>query len=533
MTRHYSLDSLRVRERRIFGWGFCLDPSVPLTEGRLVVQLADGREHAIALLPGGYREDLVAAYPDVPHAGASGFMVQAKLPDRIAAGVARLEYLTPSGDGVVLSLPRFPDAYAPPEAIRLGDMAHRFRQVWGERGLVAALRAVARGAGRRFAAIRRRRDESPSPTADAVIVLDHGMGGGANRYREERVRALRGDAPVVVLATPAVATLDYRVTRWSAEGAQEASMDSQPALLAFLEALGASTIEVNSLVGFDDVEAVLAWLARWRRGHSDRRLRLNVHDFHAVCPAFTLVDAGGRFCRIPSMEVCRRCLPANAMSTLGLDTDRDPAAWRYSWSEVMALADDIVTFSPSSKALLTQAHGGVGADAMRIVPHAEGGAGVRAVRVAPRTPPVVAVVGHINRAKGAELLRAMAAASAARGTPLTFTVLGTLEGGAGPSGALDVRGSYTRETLADRIEAEGAMLAFLPSICPETYSYVTDELMATGLPLAVLDRGAPAERVARYHRGRVLEGDAPGPLLDQLVDFAMALRAGDSKESPR
>ena len=43
----------------------------------------------------------------------------------------------------------------------------------------------------------------------------------------------------------------------------------------------------------------------------------------------------------------------------------------------------------------------------------------------------------------------------------------------------------------------------MPSVCPETYSYVTDEIMAMDMPIVVFGIGAPAERVARYTRGAV------------------------------
>jgi glycosyltransferase involved in cell wall biosynthesis len=38
-------------------------------------------------------------------------------------------------------------------------------------------------------------------------------------------------------------------------------------------------------------------------------------------------------------------------------------------------------------------------------------------------------------------------------------------------------------------------LCLLPSIWPETFSYVTQELMSLGVPLVCFDLGAPAECV--------------------------------------
>lgn len=45
----------------------------------------------------------------------------------------------------------------------------------------------------------------------------------------------------------------------------------------------------------------------------------------------------------------------------------------------------------------------------------------------------------------------------------------------------------------------------VPSICPETFSYTTDEIMQMGYPLIVFNLGAPAERVKNYEFGKVVE----------------------------
>lgn len=521
MSLHYSLDSIRVKERRLFGWGFGLDTTTPLIDGRLVVPLVDGSEHEVPLLPGGYREDLVLAYPAAAHAGGAGFMVQAVLPKAIRPGTARLEFRRPAGPLLSFELPRFPEAYSPPEAIPFRSVFHRFAQVRAERGLAAAMVSAFRGAFTRLQAVRRRRHLPPARVAkETTIVLDHGMGGGANRYREDRIESLIKAGLGVMLATPVATTLDYRITYWSGGRIHDASVDSLDALLDVLEGVDATSIEINDLVGFDDVPKVLRWLRRWDAAGVQRRIRFNLHDFHAACPAFTLVDAGGRFCRIPDFETCRRCLPANAHSTLGLDTQRDVAAWRSEWFDLLSRCTEIVAFSLSSRELLLRAHPRLDEALIRVQPHADAGQGMRRVSVEPRTPTIVAVVGHLNRAKGADLLRAIARIADQQQAPLRFVVFGTIESGPGEAKSLRVLGSYARESLAENLEAEDVGLAFLPSICPETYSYVADEIMATGLPLAVLDRGAPMERVARYPAGRILSGDDPAELLRQLVDFA-------------
>jgi glycosyltransferase involved in cell wall biosynthesis len=80
--------------------------------------------------------------------------------------------------------------------------------------------------------------------------------------------------------------------------------------------------------------------------------------------------------------------------------------------------------------------------------------------------------------------------------------------------------------LADLVEGCGANVFLLPSVWPETFSYVAEELMQMGVPLAVFDLGAPAERVARYAEGLILKRIDAALALDELVLFHARLQEG-------
>jgi O-antigen biosynthesis protein len=69
---------------------------------------------------------------------------------------------------------------------------------------------------------------------------------------------------------------------------------------------------------------------------------------------------------------------------------------------------------------------------------------------------------------------------------------------------LTVHGRYDASELPDLIERYGINICLLPSIWPETFSYVTQEIMVMDLPLVCFDLGAPAERVKMYLNGTVV-----------------------------
>lgn len=523
MSRHYSLDSIVVRGRRVFGWGFFLDTGVALRIRCLRVPLRDGGSYDIDVLPGGYRADLVDAFPDVAHAGSAGFMVHGRLPAAVARGEASL-VLDRSGE--CLPLPAFPEAYEPATEMPIHRGWSRLRTRVRQGGWRYAIIAAFRGLWGRFRLV----TQAKIPTAvraarGGVLMFDHGMGGGASRFRQERVASLRRAGSCVVLVESELSSLAYRVQVLppSGEALIDLRIETLDVLLAFVEAIDAQRIEVNNLVGFEDVLAVLEKLVALKRLRPSLPLRFHLHDFHAACPAFTLIDASGAYCAVPALEVCRRCLPANARHSLGMNTGVVLEEWRRAWSAFLDAADERVAFSVSSLALLTKALPSIRTELWRIEPHAVDVSDFRPVAARFETPVRIVAVGHLSHAKGASLVVDLARRAAERGLPLGFVVIGTLEGG-----ALDplvrVTGAFERSHLCDLLEAERVGIALVPSICPETYSYVTDELMAMGLPLAVLDLGAPAERVAHYDRGLVLPRHGLDAQLDALLAFSRTQR---------
>lgn len=532
MSPRYSIDSVVVRGRRLFGWGFCLDVAGPLRRCLLEVPLVEGGTALLDVLPGGYREDLVHAFPGQPHAGGSGFMINGRAPQPIGSGTATLRVTTADGLEHLLTLPDFPGAYMPATEVPLASGLSRVREIARSRGYPAAAFSSVGGVLRRIRTFWASwSHRTKRPLRAPALVIDHAMGGGANRYRDERIQVLRDAGHDVLLVVPELATLSYRATAFFAGESKgvERRFDAQDELLQHLGMLRFDHVEVNNLVGFDDPPSMLAAIRSWRETKGGR-LRFLLHDFHAICPSFTLIGWWGAHCGVPDLDTCRACLPRNARQTLGLHNDQDPVAWRDAWAGMLRVADEIVAFSEASKSLLLRGQPDVAPERVLVEGHRLDATGLRPVKPRWESPVCVAAVGHLNHAKGADLMRQLAARASVRGLPLRFLVVGTLDGGTQGVASLRVTGGFSRDGLCDLLESEGVGIAIVPSICPETYSYVTDEIMAMDLPIAVLDLGAPPERVGRYHRGIVLPREGLDAQLDALVGFAT--RSGRADQPP-
>jgi glycosyltransferase involved in cell wall biosynthesis len=59
-----------------------------------------------------------------------------------------------------------------------------------------------------------------------------------------------------------------------------------------------------------------------------------------------------------------------------------------------------------------------------------------------------------------------------------------------------------------------------PSICPETFSYVVQELMHFGFPIVAFNIGAPAERLKRYKNATLIKHPSSSKnILNKLINL--------------
>jgi len=517
MSHRYGIDSLLVRNDRCFGWGWFLDDGQPALQCELRLTLASGAEQSLVCVPGGMREDLRAAFPDVSHAGAAGFMVQGKLQGRIAQGVPATLVVT-LRDGSL----RYCEVPSPAGApagrrLRWWEAAKAgIAKAWAglrQHGVVdftSRAWRITRGRAA-FALLRFRR-------ARVVLVFDHAMGGGANKYRHQLIDRLAADGDPVVLVTPLLHMLQYQVVLHSRGREERRLVDDLGGLLETLGRLARLDVHVNDLVSFGSPLDVLSWCLA-RRGAKQGELVFHLHDYHAVCPAWTLVGVDGRFCGVPELRECRRCLPANHANTLGFSHGVQVPEWRLAWGRFLEGCDRIVAFSRASVDILHRAFPALREDRILIQPHQPDLHSLRPVRPRSSAHLVIAVAGNISAAKGAVVLRDMAALIRRNRLPIRIVVFGTLEHHDAADG-IEVLGRYAPGELPDLLERHHATVCFLPSVCAETFSFVTAEFMAMDMPVAVFPVGAPAERVARYDQGLVISKIDAATAVDEIFRFA-------------
>ncbi|NPA29522.1 MAG: glycosyltransferase [Epsilonproteobacteria bacterium] len=335
------------------------------------------------------------------------------------------------------------------------------------------------------------------------VVFDHDLGGGANHYAQKQME--KPGANTLLIRYDFYRGRYLLWWRFGDESLRFAVSDFDQ-LTPLLARLTVGEVSVNNLVSYPDPLSLLKKLQSLAQTKG-AKLRYLLHDYHAVCPSYTLLDHGGGYCGVPQdRQTCKKCLEANSLEwrnflPKGYEPDIDE--WRESWGAFLKACDEIVTFSHTSAAILTRAYPELPADNIAVIPHKVEDMPKITPPVSTGRPVTVGVLGAINQAKGAGVVRAMCEIIEKEKMPVRVVVIGQITEPL-PKSVATITGRYKREDLPRLVEENGIDLFFIPSIWPETFSYTAEEVMQMGLPLMVFDLGAPAERVRHYDRGIVI-----------------------------
>lgn len=240
--------------------------------------------------------------------------------------------------------------------------------------------------------------------------------------------------------------------------------------------------------------------------HFSSKMRFMVHDFMSVCPQYTLLNQNEEFCD-PDCDIsrCSGCIPALGDSN-GVTQVTQLKQWREASDKLISNCTECRFFSCSSRKIAEKVLKSVSAVAT-VVPH-RGVKHYDPIEEFAVFPITIGVVGNINLCKGARFLEKLALYLEQNAPEARIVILGPVDHPPYP-GNVTVHGPYDRENLPELLKHYGINIGFISSICPETFNYVTQELMEIGLPLVCFNLGAPEERISQWEKGMVIPEITP------------------------
>lgn len=332
----------------------------------------------------------------------------------------------------------------------------------------------------------------------------HGMGGGTKRYVSDLCALPRDPDHEVAVLTPAegeFGTERLRIAFDKAEAWTEIAPGEFDAFLAEFEQAGlAIRLHVNSRLALP--EAVLDTIASGRRPFD-----VMLHDYQWYCPKVHLTDERVFYCGEPPPEICQICVRHEQTHDF---RDHNPVIqtnihdWIAYNHRLLERADRLL--APSRDTADRYARR-LGLDGIVVLPHPEAPGGAPARLPLPQTGALrIAMVGAIGHHKGFDLVVRVAELAAARRLPIYFRVIGYTPDGDRLARLpnADVTGPYEPEELGGLLDAFAPTFVLLPSVWPETYSYVLSEVWAAGYPVVAFDFGAQAERIRATGGGALI-----------------------------
>jgi O-antigen biosynthesis protein len=215
------------------------------------------------------------------------------------------------------------------------------------------------------------------------------------------------------------------------------------------------------------------------------------------------------YCGEPPQAVCDACVAQNGspFGILGV------GLWRRRWRRLLSSARRVFVPDDDVGKRLARYIPGV---PMTVRPHPES---ARLPRVSHRVrtstsdhvPRRIGVIGQIGVHKGWKVLCACAQDVLERDLPLVFVVIGST-----PDDiharllGMEVSGPFLENALAAFVSKAAIDMVFLPSVWPETYSFVLSQVLELGLYPVAFNLGAIANRIRTLRCGTLLPLDLAG-----------------------
>jgi GT2 family glycosyltransferase len=358
-----------------------------------------------------------------------------------------------------------------------------------------------------------RQDEIP-------VYVAHALGGGAEKYLEARIARHLGDGEAAVVLRVGGGHA-WRLELYTRLGSTQGRTNDTALIETLLARLPRLRLIYSCGVGARDAVALPEVLLHIARGDGRAHaVEVLFHDFFPLSPSYTLLGQGGVFRGVPVAGGPLADDPAHRYTRPGRP-DASLADWQNAWGGLVSVAERCVVFSANSAALVAEAYPQA-ADTLVIEPHPLLAPVPRIVAVHDGVP-VIGVLGNIGYQKGAAVLQRLSR-DLARSGAARLVVLGHLDPAWPLSAPAQVHGSYELRDLPGLVARYRISGWLMPSIWPETFSFTTHEVLATGMPVVSFDLGAQGDAL----RTALADG-APGALLPlpegQAIDTAALLAA--------
>lgn len=340
------------------------------------------------------------------------------------------------------------------------------------------------------------------------IIFDLNCGGGTKIYFFTVQKQLSSDYNVFRIQFFSKIN-EYRVTLYTQDEQFFLWVSSFKKLKSIIAQINFNEVIVNHLIEYPHIQKHLDYIVSLK--NKNRKISARIHDFYSICPFYNLMD-GDCFCGGPTPAKCPLCFVRHDEKLLPAYVSKktDILAWQKMWESFYQQIDEVIFFSNNSLRIFQMVYPSF--KNQKVVPHEV--LALRKVKISPHKGINIAVLGDIlNVPKGQKIIQKL---EKLLDHSIRLMVIGRFDA---QTDQTIVTGPYERENLPDLMEKHQIDIVFIPSVCPETFSYTTAEAIMMGLPVACFNIGAPVERVSKYKKGLIISKIDAQVAVDEMVQY--------------
>lgn len=331
-----------------------------------------------------------------------------------------------------------------------------------------------------------------------IIALDHALGGGATNYliKKKNENIELGNNFIIVRFN----TLNdiFEIEYFINEQVIKTYSPMDFGLMNIIHYFNVDEIWINELVSYLNIYQVLNDLREYSRKNSVP-IRMLFHDYFAICPTINLLTTEGKYCDIPCLQECEKCISkTNYIQSMGIESMNK---WRNEWQMFLRSCAEVVVFSESTKKIVEKTYGSL--SNIVVIPHQ--------ISFIPKVEKInkttktlnLGLLGILTKHKGERIIQDLLKEINKQGLNINVKLIGFAENIKKDSHFFQT-GSYSRNGIPYLALMNDIDVFLIPSVWPETFSYTSEEIMKMGYPLMCFDLGAPAERAKKYEKGIIV-----------------------------
>ncbi|WP_279247344.1 glycosyltransferase [Candidatus Litorirhabdus singularis] len=319
-----------------------------------------------------------------------------------------------------------------------------------------------------------------------VLVLNHGMGGGANKYINDLRQFYQRNAHFVVIEPGDRGDWIITLPQWLQGLQLSLDVDKEEELLfSIIQSIKPNFTLVNHIKGLETQVQNLLRVA-------DSEYALILHDYYLISANPTLTDSEGRFS--PERMTKSALFKKDIIAGSGLSV----VEWRALCDSLFENASFVIAPSNSVRDIFEKHYPGycvevrnhLDAELIGCYPP------VQIRSIFEHSPVRVGILGALGKEKGADILESVAEKARRQGLAIEFYLVGFAYRPL--SSAVVTHGVYQETQLKGLLDNFKPNFIWYPCLCSETYCFTLSTVMEMGLPVMVTDIGALQERT----RGR-------------------------------